>query len=116
MGKPGSRAGTALLEAIVALAILATAGLSMVTLVNARVREGAGYREREAEVDAASRVLTAMTLLKREDLDIRLGTRQVGEFRVEVQRPRPTLYRIAIGRADRPGVEELVTVVYRSER
>ena len=60
-------------------------------------------------------MLAAMTLLKREELDRRLGRHPVGEFLVDVQRPERTLYRIAIGPADAPQVEDLVTVVYRAE-
>jgi len=107
--------GVALLEALVALAILAMAGLAMVALVDAGLRGERDARERERTLAAEERVLAAATLLKRTELDQRLGRRTVGEFLVDVQRPERTLYRIAVLQARSPQVEDLVTVVYRGE-
>ena len=61
------------------------------------------------------RVLTALTLLKRDDLDRRLGRHPIGELIVDIERPERALYRIALMQATSPQVEELVTVVYRRE-
>lgn len=108
-------AGVALLEVLVALVILATAGTALVELIGAGLRSERDARVREGTIAAEQRVLAAMTLLRREDLDRRLGRRQVGEFSVGVERPERTLYRIAVAQADRPWVEDLVTVVYRPE-
>ena len=105
--------GAALLEAIVALAVLATAGTALVAALGAALRSEAELARRETTLAAADRVLTAMTLLTRNDLDQRLGSHPVGEFIVSVQRPRPELYRIAVAEAAAPEVETLVTVVYR---
>jgi len=107
--------GVALLEALVALVILATAGTALVALVGAGLRSERDARVRERTLAAEERVLTAMTLLTQEDFDRRLGQRSVGEFLVDVQRPEPALYRIAIAEARAPQVEDLVTVVYRRE-
>jgi type II secretory pathway component PulJ len=108
-------AGVALLEVLVALVILATAGTALVELVGAGLRSERDARERERTLAAEERVLTAITLLKREDFDRRLGQRRVGEFLVDVQRPERTLYRIAIAEARSAQMEDLVTVVYRPE-
>lgn len=107
------RAGFALLESLLALAILGTAGLSLVALVRSGLESEHKAREVEEVTASASRVLTAMSLLTRADLDQRLGTHPVGEFAVEVQRPERTLYRIAISSQAAPAVEMLVTVVYK---
>ncbi len=107
--------GVALLEVLVALAILSTTGLA---LVGATIQAMTAEREAErAEVAAmaADRLLTAMTLLGRADLVRRIGRHRVGEFVVEVQRPRPGLYRIAIGDSIPPYSERLVTVVFRPD-
>ncbi len=112
-GAMKSRAGFALLEALIALAILGAAGLSFVALVRSGLDSERRAREQEAAVATAARVLTAMTLLTREDLDRRLGTRRIGEFAVDVQRPERSLYRLAIAAAETPAIEMLVTVVYR---
>ena len=108
-----NRAGFALLEALIALAILGTAGLSLVALVRSGLDGERRAQAQERELAAASRVLTAMTLLTRSDLDQRIGHHPVGEFVVDVERPERTLYRIALANADRTETELLVTVVYR---
>jgi len=70
---------------------------------------------REGDLAAEERLLAALTLLKRPELDQRLGRHHLGEFVVDIERPERTLYRIALARAGSPQVEELVTVVYRRE-
>lgn len=108
-----NRRGFALLEALIALSILGAAGLSFVALVQSGLEHESRARALELQTANATRVLTAMTLLTRSDLDLRLGVHPVGEFMVGVARPEPMLYRVAIGPAEAPGVELLVTVVYR---
>ena len=110
-----SSRGVVLLEVLVALAILSTAGLTLLELVADSLRAERGARERERALVVAARVLTALTLLKREDLDRRLGRHPIGELIADVERPEPTLYRIAITRPTSPDVEDLATVVYRPE-
>jgi type II secretory pathway component PulJ len=104
-----------LLEAMVAMAILAGAGTSLVAALDAGVRSEHQARLRETSLLSADRVLAALTLLGRTDLDRRLGRHPVGEFVVDVQRPDRALYRIAVAEARAPEVEMLVTVVYRPE-
>ena len=101
------------MEAMIALAVLSLAGVSMVSFLTASLHDLAGMRERERTLATAERVLTATTLLTRSDFDRRLGRRQVGEFYVYVQRTERTLYRIAITETSAPDVELLITVVYR---
>lgn len=110
-----AESGVALLEALVALAILGTAGLAMVAVVDAGLRGERDAREREQTLATEERVLAAATLLQRGELDQRLGRRTVGELLVDVQRPERTLYRIAVLQAESPQAEDLVTVVYRPE-
>lgn len=104
--------GAILLEVMVALAILASAGISLVALTSNALRSELAMRRREETLLAADRVLAATTLLTRNDLERRIGKHRVGEFVVDVQRPERTLFRIAIAEADAE-VESLVTVVYR---
>lgn len=105
--------GIALLETLVALAILSGAGLALLDLVTGGLRAEREARGRERVLAAEDRVLTALTLLKREELDRRLGHHPLGELIVDIERPEQTLYRIALARAESPQVEDLVTVVYR---
>lgn len=105
--------GIALLEVLAAIVILTVAGLSMVELVAQGTATTATARAREEEQADEDRLLAATTLLTRSDLDLRLGDRTVGPYVVTVGRPEPALYRIAIRRTEAPGVEDLVTVVFR---
>ena len=107
--------GVALLEVLVALAILSGAGLALLDLVTGGLRAERDAHERERVLAVEERVLTALTLLKREELDRRLGRQPIGELIVDIQRPERTLYRIAVVQEESPQVEDLVTVVYRRE-
>ena len=107
--------GVALLEVLAAVAILGVAGMALVELVAGGTGALALARQREQELMDEDRLLAAYTLLRREDLDRRLGDRDVGPYVVNVLRPERTLYRIAVVRKQAPGVEDLVTVVYRQE-
>ncbi|MGH7754648.1 MAG: type IV pilus modification PilV family protein [Gemmatimonadales bacterium] len=109
------RRGAVLLEALVALAILSVAGVALLALVTAAVSAERDARGRERSLGNAERVLAAATLLRREELDQRIGMRPIGEFVVHIQRPERTLYRIAIADVASPQVDILVTVVYRPE-
>lgn len=108
----GSR-GVALLEVVVAVALLALAGVSWVGVLGGHLQALAVLRDRERELGDEDRLLAAHALLAGENLDQRLGVRGVGPYVVWVQRPERRLYRIAVGRAAAPGVEDLVTVVRR---
>ncbi len=105
--------GVALLEVLVALAIISGAGLALLNLVTGGIRAEQDARERERVLAVEERVLTALTLLKRGDLDQRLGRHPIGELIADVERPERTLYRIAIVQSQSPQFEDLVTVVYR---
>lgn len=105
--------GIVLLEVLAAVVILTVAGLSMVSLIAQATRTARVAQAREAEQADESRLLAAETLLTRNDLEIRLGTRGVGPYVITVARSERALYRIAVGRQEAPDVEDLVTVVYR---
>lgn len=104
--------GAVLLEAVIALTILLAAGVSLVSLLGASLASEAALARREAEMRDLDRLLAAMSLLTRTDLDRRLGRHPVGPLVAEVQRPQPALYRLAVSRT---GIEALVTVVYRPD-
>ena len=110
-----SSRGVALLEVLVALAILSGAGLALLDLVTGGLRAVWEARERERVLVVEERVLSALTLLKRDELDRRLGRHSTGELLVEIERPERTLYRIAVSQQESSQVEDLVTVVYRRE-
>lgn len=105
--------GAVLLEVLAAVLILGLAGLALVELVAAGVRAEAAAAVREREIGDMDRLLAAHTLLARADLDRRIGGREVGPYRVAIERPEPGLYRIAVARRETPEMEDLVTVVWR---
>ena len=104
------RRGVVLLEVLVALVVLSAAGLGVVGAVGAglRVERDAGERERVLAVE--ERLMVALTLLTRQDLDRQIGPHPLGEFLVDIERPEATLYRIAIVQATSPQIEDLGTV------
>lgn len=107
--------GMVLLEVLVALVILATAGASLVTLVADAIHAVEGARLREARYHDAAALMSRLALRDRKGLDIRLGRRVDGGLVTDVQRPRPGLYRLAVSDTIAPDAELLVTIVHRPE-
>jgi hypothetical protein len=105
--------GFALLEAILALAMLTGSGLVTIGVVRQALAIESGLRSREAVILDADRVLTAMSLLSRSDLDRRLGDREVRGFGVRVSRPTATMYRVSVRENRAASGELLVTLLHR---
>ncbi len=108
-----ARSGFALLEALVALTIVTTVGVSVVTLAQTAIRSEQSSAEEERATADAERILTAISLLRRAELDQRLGGHEVGEFTVTIERPQPALFRVSLARTAAPSRELLVIVLYR---
>jgi prepilin-type N-terminal cleavage/methylation domain-containing protein len=106
--------GMALLEVIVALTILAIAGLSAVAGATQAMRTARQAHNHDAEVRAASAYMDVLALWTRADLDRHLGDRREGRWMVRVDRPARTLYDVAISDStDRRLI--LLTTLYRPE-
>lgn len=111
---PSARNGAALLEALVALTILATAAASIVAFATDSARTVRHARDAEIQVRRASALLDAIALWPREDLDRHLGQRQEGPFRLYIARVMPALYLVVL--SDSSGGRELLrTTIYRPE-
>ena len=106
----------ALLEVLVAIALLGGAGLGIVAALRQAVAAERAAAEAEQRLAAADRVLAALTLLHTAELDQRIGARTIGEFEVRIARPRPGLYRLALLPRDGSGQELLATLVARVPR
>jgi type II secretory pathway pseudopilin PulG len=106
-----------LLEVLVAIALLAISGITMLTLASESLRAVARARMAEQDLTRASALLEAVALWPREDLDRHLGTRPQGSWRMRVERPLPTLYTITLtDSAAGIGVPPLLaTALYRLE-
>jgi hypothetical protein len=84
--------GVALLEAIVALTILAFAGIVAVSLTASAASAVHRVRGAEKDMRAANAFLAAVSLWTRSDFDRHLGDRAQGSWLMRVDRPQPTLY------------------------
>jgi len=108
------RHGAVLLEVMIALAILTSAGVTVVSLAAESARAVSRSRAAEAELRAANGFFSAVALWPRADLDRHLGDRGEGRWIMRVDRPRPTLYVVTLSdSASRALV--LRTSLYRPE-
>ncbi|HSY82695.1 MAG TPA: type II secretion system protein [Gemmatimonadaceae bacterium] len=108
------RRGVVLLEAIVALTILTIAALASVAMVRQAVDSVRRAREAERDIRKASTFMEAIALWPRADLDRHLGNRAEGPWRLQIDRPVPTLYLVAL--TDSSSRRELVrTALFRPE-
>src|SRR6478609_384766 len=73
--KGSSRSGVVLLEALVALVILVTAGAAAVTMAAQSAHDIQRIAEAERNLRAASAFLDVVSLWSRDDLDRHLGSR-----------------------------------------
>lgn len=112
---PVRRQGAALLEAIVALSVLVTAGVSVVALAAQSADAVHQARDREGRLREASAFLEAVALWPRVELDQRLGTRAQGPWRLRVERPTSTLYLVSLADSMAPHIALLSTALYRPE-
>lgn len=109
----GNEAGAALLEVIVAVAILATAGIAAVGMASESARAVERARDADRRVREASAFLDAASLWTRADLDRRLGERPQGPWRLRIDRPDAELYTLTL--VDSAGAELLRTAVFRPD-
>ena len=105
--------GGVLLEVVVALVILVTAGVALVETASHAVRAAGRLAEVERTLVDQDRLLTAYSLLDRRDLERRVGWRIVGPYAVTVRRHGFELFGVAVGRPD--AAPDLETVLYRPE-
>lgn len=108
------RCGAALLEAIVAITILALAGSAFAALQAQSSDAIRQARRAEADLREGSAFLDVVALWPRADLDRRLGSREQGPWRLEIARPTPTRYELALW--DSSGARLLLrTSIHRPE-
>lgn len=91
-----SRRGAALLEAIVALAILATVGAAAAGMASDSLRTVEHLRQTESDVHRAVQFITAVAMWPREDLDRHLGRTVQGPWNLVVDRRSATFYQITL--------------------
>lgn len=109
-----ARGGMVLLEAIIALAMLAIGAVSLITLADESLRAVRRAEAADAATARASAFLDAVALWPRSDLDRHLGERVEGGWRLRVERPLPTLYTVTLADTLNHDVV-LATSLYRPE-
>ena len=105
--------GAALLEALVALAVLGTVGSAAAWSVTESLRAVQRIHVRETGQRGASRLLTAISLWPRADLDRHLGNTPQGPWRLYIERPTRTIYTVTL--RDTTGTPLLQTALYRED-
>lgn len=103
-----------LLEAIVALTILAVGATTIVALAASSLDAVSRANAADAETRRANALLEAVSLWPRADLDRHLGDRPEGPWDLRIDRPSPTLYTAAI-RDTSTNAVLLATSLYRAE-
>jgi Tfp pilus assembly protein PilV len=107
-----TRSGSALIEVLVALVLLAVGGVAMVTLLGQTSRTMRSTRETERATRAASHVLGRFAATDRASLIASIGRHDVAGFRAEVVESSPDLFDVAIAASDTSRVL-LRTLFYR---
>lgn len=111
-GRRAVRSGATLIEAIVAIAMIGLVGLSGVSVMRSAIGAMALATTAEREMRAADDFMGAVTLWSASELDQRLGEREQGEWRLEIQRIGRTLYSLTLRDAASQRVV-LETAIYR---
>jgi type II secretory pathway pseudopilin PulG len=112
--KRRSPKGAALLEALIALAVLVTAGTAIAALAVESGHAVEQARAADSDLRRADAFFNVVTLWPREDLNRHLGTREEGSWRLRIDRPTSTLYTLTL--TDSLGKRILLrTAVYRPE-
>lgn len=101
-----------LVDALVAIVVLSLVGVGLMRIHSESAFWFQERRARESETMVAERLLVAHTMLDARDLDLRLGSREVGDYSVTVLRPLQGLYRIAVSRSSTPNLVVLETLVF----
>jgi type II secretory pathway component PulJ len=113
-GEPRKRRGAVLLEALVALVIMASAGAAVAALAVECGQAVQRTRSTEAELRRADAFFAIVALWPREDLDRHFGEHKQGPWRLRVERSSRTLYAITL--TDSLGARALLrSVLYRPE-
>lgn len=90
------RSGAVLLEVLVALAVLAMVGSSAAWMCSEAMRGVSQAQATEAEMHHVERLMVAVSLWPREDLDRHLGSTRQGPWRLRVFRVRLNLYEVTL--------------------
>jgi xanthine/CO dehydrogenase XdhC/CoxF family maturation factor len=100
---------------VIALSILASAGVTLTALVGEALRAQRAAIAEEQQILRASTVMATVALMRSNDLAMRLGDHDIGGVTVTIQRPEPGLFRVAVRDSAHQAREVLITVLHRRE-
>lgn len=106
-----NRHGAVLLEVVVAMVILGSAGATAVFALHQALHVQSQLALRERRAQEAARLLGTYALFTADQLGQRVGVRVQSGLRVSVTRPEPGLFRVAVSDTTRGAAEEFVTVL-----
>jgi hypothetical protein len=109
-----SRRGSALLEAIIAITVLATSGTAFVVLVGQIRHTIAAARATERETRGAAAQLARLSTLSKPDLIANIGSGRALDWWVSIERQSDDLFDIAVAASD-TGTVLLRTTFYRPD-
>lgn len=108
-----ARRGVALIDVLVSVALLATAGVSLLAVLDQTRRTMRSVQGTEQVIDSAATELDRLTVLDRDALLALEGRTHRGGWSIDVRRVTPALFDVAV--ADSRGVTQLGTTVYRPD-
>lgn len=110
--RSAARAGSALIEVLIALVLLASAGTGLVTLIGQTAHTMRSLRESELETLDASGELNRLVLLDAESLYTLAGRHSRHGWTVDITPLSPTLFELHVARSDTTA-QLLGTTLYR---
>lgn len=106
------RAGSALLEVLVALVVLAIAGTALITFLGQTAHSMRNALESERLAHAAAREMNKLVVASRDQLVASIGRRSVDGWTIGINELTPALFVIVIAQSDTSSVL-LHTTLYR---
>ena len=108
------RGGSALIEVLIALVLLAVSGTALVTLLGQTQRSIVTLRETERQTRDAAAELSALSVLGRSDLAARVGWTTAHGWSLRIDRLAADLFDVGIATSD-TGAVLLRTALYRPD-
>jgi Tfp pilus assembly protein PilV len=109
-----ARAGTSIIDVILALVLLAIAGTALVTLLGQTAHSIESLRATEHQTQSAGLELGALAVLSKSDFSAHIGTTRRHGWVLSIGRLTPDLFDVSIAASD-TGLTLLRTTLYRPD-
>jgi Tfp pilus assembly protein PilV len=111
-GRP--RCGSALIEVLIGLVVLAIGGTALVTMLGQTMHSVESLRAAEIQTRAAASQLATLSILTRSELTQRVGRSNASGWSLTIERMSSDLFSVAIAASD-TGLVLLRTTLYRPD-